>query len=241
MSPRMSALPRNFINNKHSWCKAALLLSNVQCDNDIGYQLQDVSSSSDQVFKKFSDDPLLKRLGLRADGPEAERTKVLHPYLCTICGQKFTTAFNRNRHKKSCNPLFRFRCSRCSLGFASRSDVAAHVSQAHWLKCSNCSSRFPSKKRLIKHHKSHELKCSTCGKLFQSSRKLLRHIRIHTKKFLCALCQRRFSTRYSLKLHTKAHKGTRPYICGVCSCSFSKPVGLSGHMKMHSAFKTPLP
>jgi len=236
MSPFKRALPRIF-NDNHSWGNANSLLSNHR---NVQQKPERLSISRDIVYKKSSDDPLLKRLRLQVNSQKVEREKVLHSFLCNICAQKFTTAFNRNRHKKTCNPSCKFRCSRCSRGFTSRSDVAAHVVESHWLKCSKCPSRFSSKKQLVKHHKSHDQKCSTCGKQFRSSRRLLRHIRTHTKKYSCVMCKRRFTTRYELQFHMNAHKGKRPYKCGKCSCSFSKPTGLSGHMKMHTSSKTAL-
>ena len=43
-------------------------------------------------------------------------------------------------------------------------------------------------------------------------------MRIHTgEKFPCDICQKRFSTKFGLKLHKqKQHNNERPYKCGVC-------------------------
>jgi len=231
MSQFLPGISRKFINVKRERCNSTSLFSRMETKTE--YKC----SSNNLVNKNSSYDPLLKRLEVRVNSPKFAKGKI---FLCNICGQKFSTAFNTNRHRKSCNPSGKFRCSRCPLGFSSRSDVASHVVRSHWVQCSKCSSRFPSKKQLSKHCESHNQRCPMCAKQFQTRRSLQRHLRIHTKRFLCVLCKMRFSTKYELQVHMKAHKDERPYKCGSCSCSFLKPSGLNGHMKVHTNSKTSL-
>ncbi|XP_058818130.1 zinc finger protein 816-like isoform X3 [Topomyia yanbarensis] len=55
-----------------------------------------------------------------------------------------------------------------------------------------------------------------------------------TKLFVCEVCGKEFSRKFSLKEHATIHSGERPYKCGVCGKDFSLKLRLKQHMINHS-------
>lgn len=53
------------------------------------------------------------------------------------------------------------------------------------------------------------------------------------KPFTCNDCNRAFSSKEKLKLHSKSHSNTRPHSCTHCEKSFIQKGHLVKHMKVH--------
>jgi len=51
------------------------------------------------------------------------------------------------------------------------------------------------------------------------------------KRFICEVCQKRFSTAWYVRVHRKSHNGERPYTCDSCGKGFMLPNVLLTHKK----------
>ncbi|ODQ48175.1 hypothetical protein PICMEDRAFT_15991 [Pichia membranifaciens NRRL Y-2026] len=74
-------------------------------------------------------------------------------------------------------------------------------------KCSKCTSSFTRKTRLTEHvnrvhlGKIYHFKCNQCGTRLSSKENLTRHSIVHTDKFKCKRCNRRFDRSYRFQRH----------------------------------------
>ena len=51
------------------------------------------------------------------------------------------------------------------------------------------------------------------------------------KRYVCEVCQKRFSTAWYVRVHRKSHNGERPYICHNCGKGFMLPNVLQVHLR----------
>ncbi|KAG0672275.1 hypothetical protein C6P40_003460 [Pichia californica] len=89
----------------------------------------------------------------------------------------------------------------------SSSSSASHKASDKQFKCTKCSSSFTRKTRLTEHinrvhmGKIFHFKCNQCGTRLSSKENLTRHTIVHTDKFKCGKCNRRFDRSYRFQRH----------------------------------------
>ena len=54
------------------------------------------------------------------------------------------------------------------------------------------------------------------------------------RSYLCAVCHKRYKSRWSLNMHSKTHTGENVYSCTQCEKRFSSQGGLQYHMNIHT-------
>ena len=97
--------------------------------------------------------------------------------------------------------------------------------------CSRCPKTFRREKDLKYHEKEcGPHKCADCGKEFADGVLYAKHCKIHTNKYKCEICQKRFSAANSLKRHLEHHQNIS-YPCEKCTQKFTAKTNLSRHMK----------
>ena len=105
--------------------------------------------------------------------------------LCPDCGSVFTGKRKLWYHIKTEHVGKRFECPQCQCTFASRGGLSDHVRHIH--------------------EKLARYQCETCGKGYSIRSNYLDHLATHTgfKRNVCALCQKQFTFKYSLKVHIR--------------------------------------
>ncbi|XP_037393105.1 zinc finger protein 436-like isoform X1 [Pygocentrus nattereri] len=78
--------------------------------------------------------------------------------------------------------------------------------------------------------------CNICGKSLSSKYSLTVHFTMHTgdRPYACTQCGKRFVNRTNLQIHQNIHTGAKPYVCTLCPKSFADPSPFGRHMRMHS-------
>ncbi|XP_077107183.1 uncharacterized protein LOC143764937 [Ranitomeya variabilis] len=109
-------------------------------------------------------------------------------------------------------------------------------------KCTECSEGFTSKSDLAYHqtiHRIERLKCPECGKYFSNKSNLANHIRSHTgeKPYSCPACGKRFTRKSTLIIHQRIHTGEKPFVCLECGRCFPGKGNLMKHQKVHKSKK----
>ena len=77
-------------------------------------------------------------------------------------------------------------------------------------------------------------RCAACGDEFPSGRELTEHQKAtgHGYSLACAICERKFKTKYTLKSHEEmVHNDKKPFKCGKCDQRFKD----EGSMRRHQA------
>lgn len=104
-------------------------------------------------------------------------------------------------------------------------------------KCELCENTYKRQDSLTEHIKKHlvniKLTCEHCNKKFTERRNLLAHIKNlyrlpGTASPYCAICERSFSCKKTLRYHINLHNNIKPFTCH-CGAQFSAPNNLSRH------------
>lgn len=81
--------------------------------------------------------------------------------------------------------------------------------------------------------------CTICDKRFSSPGKLTQHLLSHTGElpFSCNSCDKRFNSKFKLVRHSLIHNEDRAFSCTVCGKTFNRKDHLTNHVRVHDPLK----
>ncbi len=142
------------------------------------------------------------------------------PLPCAICGKKFCTRKDLNRHEKR--------------HYRSPSTEGRNTDRQH--ECDLCDKIFSVSYGLRIHRLTHTgerpYPCKVCGKAFYQSQALKRHhndVHEGKKSFICPHCGRGFAQKVAMNDHIKTHTGERPFKCEFCGKGFIQRSNMKAH------------
>uniref|UniRef100_A0A672ZBG5 C2H2-type domain-containing protein n=1 Tax=Sphaeramia orbicularis TaxID=375764 RepID=A0A672ZBG5_9TELE len=108
------------------------------------------------------------------------------PFVCSVCGVRFTTKFNLRSHMRVHTGERPFSCLVCHKQFKYKNNIRFHMvihTGEKLFCCSVCGVRFTTKSNLIRHTASHTVEkpfsCSVCQKTFKQKGHVQRHMKVH--------------------------------------------------------------
>ena len=136
-------------------------------------------------------------------------------------------------------------CHNCGRTFVCPQKLKAHIKMKHlnvlryFCPEKSCKKGFFYKSDLEEHHRIHTgdkpFLCTICGKGFSLKWTLQCHIKTHgEKQFQCATCNKGFFTKGDLKRHEIIHRGEKAHVCQECGKRFSQRSQLTNHMRLHT-------
>nr|XP_045599641.1 protein suppressor of hairy wing-like isoform X1 [Procambarus clarkii] len=207
--------------------------------------------------------------------------KARHPELllhkCNICTSSFKYFYLLTRHIKACHeskpappPKRRYKCGECEREYCAKSRLEKHINHVHAnperrvFHCTLCNLTFSSSSRRVRHYRSvhrdrnaphcsectmyfetvedlnihrqeHKMNCAVCNKSFLRRDSLREHLLIHNgPKLPCPYCSKTFTQNSNLKRHIRIHTGEKPYKCTFCSKSFGDKSACNSHIRVHT-------
>ena len=171
-------------------------------------------------------------------------------YVCNVCGSAFSYKSNLTSHLKIHSKVKieresekQYPCSECSKQFRLKHHLTQHMvshTGVKAYKCEICTKAFAHRAIMISHMKAHfgrQYTCSQCGKTFNYLSNLQKHKIIHSTDrplHTCTICEKRYSSKGSLKIHMRSHLGEKPHSCSLCQKLFKSKNGLKGHLLIHA-------
>ncbi|XP_063911178.1 zinc finger protein 239-like [Zophobas morio] len=179
-------------------------------------------------------------------------------FVCTICQEKFSKAYNYGIHLAIHSEDKMFRCPHCTYKAPKRTNLLIHINFVHlrkfYHKCRICGKGF-NDAILFKEHNNEHLGvrpfiCVVCNKSFTYSRYLLTHqMRYHRvgiegtpRPNQCNFCSKVFSKAESLQKHlNEKHISVKPsekkHLCDLCGKGFTQKNKLDIHYRVHTGIK----
>lgn len=171
---------------------------------------------------------------------------------CPTCAKSFPSRAHLKEHEISHSSTQQYRCSVCGQGFKRKNALSKHMRIFHSngpgsVVCS-CGKVFASKELMEKHKENsgqHRLLvCGECGAMYKTQANLESHLLLHQETraggdawpHTCHTCQERFSSRASLRNHTRDIHSANVFPCPECSKTFRTQKQLRLHrLRRHTA------
>lgn len=171
-------------------------------------------------------------------------------YVCH-CGEVLPSKARFLWHKET-HDLKPKCCPYCCDRFVHANSLRRHIRLAHSdkfdyaepMECPMCKQIFAKtsiKAHMATHSTEPQYDCAICNKSFSTKWNLKIHSWVHAnrtaKPFKCEYCPKAFVRELDFKNHINAHKQIKPYTCEYCGCKFIRKYNYMRHRREHHGTK----
>lgn len=169
--------------------------------------------------------------------------KVLKPFKCTKCSNRYIHYKNLQSHCKQHDETHGYICSFCGKNFKARGELTVHERihlNKRTYRCEECNKGFNTYENLYTHNlikhrdpSSWNFHCTICDKRFPLKSNFDYHMRRHTndRRFTCHMCDKAFITRDGVTRHLLTHTNVKEFKCEHCSNEYKTKKTLDRHLK----------
>ncbi|XP_046814436.1 zinc finger protein 19-like [Vespa crabro] len=225
---------------KHTGCNAAYFKQS-RLDRHIRLHTGERPYKCDypECIKAYTNSSHLKR-HMEVHNPTKKRLQ------CSKCSLMISNYHNLKRHyTRVHNNDNILTCNECNAVFSKKHQLVQHIA-VHFdvtsYKCSKCNKGYLNIKRLKRHETMHEkgqksypCQIVQCSEVFDKWALLCKHKKTHhINDYKCDQCEKAFSTKTRLKIHSKIHEKSRILIpCPYedCERSYLFESNLKNHIK----------
>ncbi|KAK1135035.1 hypothetical protein K0M31_007807 [Melipona bicolor] len=162
-------------------------------------------------------------------------------YMCDYCGKRFKLKIDLGGHIEKTHLNVSHICKICG-------KVVKNITHHEWQHdrvakkivykygCNLCRKKFTTRNNLDNHLLMHKdgFKCTLCDKVFSSPYSLGSHKSTkHRRGATCTICEKSFASKSNFYQHVLIHAGIRPYKCDVCGEDFTQRSSVLRHRKIH--------
>ncbi|XP_073831435.1 uncharacterized protein [Musca autumnalis] len=168
---------------------------------------------------------------------------------CNVCGKFFSDRKRLERHMPYHSMERQYACDICKYRFSTSGLLRQHIPRhanggdgTLVFKCPDCPRRF-EKKASLSSHRRHTHTANTTTKTVKQHLDdfLKKHSESAPSKdnqqFICTICQKQLSSKYTLTQHILMHRDEKPHVCNQCGKRFTAPHTLKDHMERHTVKK----
>ncbi|XP_068209812.1 zinc finger protein 470-like [Palaemon carinicauda] len=149
------------------------------------------------------------------------------PFKCKVCDQLFPNRYFQRKHMLMEHEDQVYECRVCSYNCCDPEKLKNHIIKMHVSKKErNESTTFEAAQLDL----DELITKQTPRKVIMEDGVALGRDPSSKLRFICAICDRIYTSKYSLERHVRCHTGEKPYVCDVCNFTTSYREHMQRHM-----------
>ncbi|ODM97079.1 putative zinc finger protein [Orchesella cincta] len=167
-------------------------------------------------------------------------------FQCPDCEDYFRNENKLAQHRVTVHGAPKVSCEVCGSQYMTPYALSTHMKEHNkeGYHCEFCDKYYGTKARYDDHMRTHaeerKFACELCVFTCKTAGVLSRHRLTHTKPFVCKVCDRSFSRKFTLNAHMNMHTGAS-FVCHICGYEFSNRKSCNTHIKKYHTGDNPMP